>query len=77
MVLSNPKNADCEYSFGKPRIVANVRLLNNQILVSTDKYVMPCIDEIHARHSRSVITSSIDIKNFFTNFVVDPRRCHK
>lgn len=70
------KNSDGEYSFDKPRIVADVRLLN-QILVSTDKYVMPRIDEIHARHSRAVITSSIDIKSFFTSFLVDSRHRHK
>jgi len=70
------KNSDGEYSFDKPRIVADVRLLN-QILVSTDKYIMPRIDEIHARHSRAVITSSIDIKSFFTSFLVDPSHRHK
>ncbi|KAK4512904.1 uncharacterized protein ATC70_003614 [Mucor velutinosus] len=70
------KNSNGEYSFDKPRIVADVRLLN-QILVSTDKYIMPRIDEIHARHSRAVMTSSIDIKSFFTSFLVDPRHRHK
>lgn len=70
------KNSDGEYSFAKPRIVSDVRLLN-QILISTDKYIMPRIDEIHARHSRAVITSSVDIKSFFTSFLVDSKHRHK
>ncbi|CEP10672.1 hypothetical protein, partial, partial [Parasitella parasitica] len=49
------KSSAGEYSFYKPRIVADVRLLN-QILVSTDRYQMPRIDEIHQRFSAATIT---------------------
>lgn len=70
------KNADGAYSFDKPRIVADVRLLN-QILVSTDKYQMPRIDEIHHKFSAATITSSIDIKSFFTSFLVAPEHRFK
>jgi len=66
------KNSAGVYSFDKPRIVADVRLLN-QILVSTDKYQMPRIDDIHQRFSAAKIISSIDVKSFFTSFLVDRR----
>ncbi|KAG2212105.1 hypothetical protein INT45_003662 [Circinella minor] len=70
------KNAEGAYSFDKPRIVADVRLLN-QILVSTDKYQMPRIDEIHHKFSAATITSSVDIKSFFTSFLVAPEHRFK
>lgn len=66
------KNSAGVYSFDKPRIVADVRLFN-QILVSTDKYQMPRIDDIHQRFSAAKIISSIDVKSFFTSFLVDRR----
>ncbi|KAI8635774.1 hypothetical protein BD408DRAFT_407654 [Parasitella parasitica] len=62
------KNSAGEYSFDKPRIVADVRLLN-QILVSTDRYQMPRIDEIHQKFSAATITSCIDsILNTATSY---------
>ncbi|KAG2198922.1 hypothetical protein INT46_008254 [Mucor plumbeus] len=70
------KNAEGAYSFDKPRIVADFRLLN-QILVSTDKYQMLRIDEIHHKFSAATITSSVDIKSFFTSFLVAPEHRFK
>lgn len=64
------------YSYKKPRVVADVRQLNS-ILLSTDKYQLPLIADIHQRMGTASIISSIDIHSCFTSFLVDPEHRHK
>jgi transposase InsO family protein len=71
LLCVSKKNADGIYSFKKPRVVADVRELNS-ILISTDKYNIPLISDIHERLSNAKIITSIDIHSCFTSFLVDP-----
>lgn len=64
------------YTFKKPRVVADVRLLNS-ILLSTDKFQFPMISDIHQKIGPSPIISSIDIHSCFTSFLVLPEHRHK
>jgi transposase InsO family protein len=64
------------YSYKKPRVVADVRQLNS-ILLSTDRYQLPLISDIHQRMGSASIISSIDIHSCFTSFLVDPEHRHK
>jgi hypothetical protein len=71
LLCVSKKDVDGVYSFKKPRVVADVRELNS-ILISTDKYNIPLITDIHERLSNSKIITSIDIHSCFTSFLVDP-----
>ncbi|KAI8966917.1 hypothetical protein BDB01DRAFT_857440 [Pilobolus umbonatus] len=48
LLCVSKKDDDGVYSFKKPRVVADVRLLNS-ILLSTDKFQLPIISDIHQK----------------------------
>lgn len=64
------------YTFKKPRVVADVRLLNS-ILISTDRFQFPMISDIHQKIGLSPIITTIDIHSCFTSFLVLPEHRHK
>lgn len=76
LLVVSKKDNEGAYTFKKPRVVADVRLLNS-ILISTDKYNIPLISDIHQRYSDADIITCIDIKSCFTSFLVDPADKHK
>ena len=76
LLCVSKKDADGVYTFKKPRVVADVRLLNS-ILISTDRFQFPMISDIHQKIGQSPIISSIDIHSCFTSFLVLPEHRHK
>ena len=76
LLVVSKKDSTGTYSYKKPRVVADVRQLNS-ILISTDKFNIPLISDIHQRYSDADIITCIDIKSCFTSFLVDPVHKHK
>jgi transposase InsO family protein len=63
------KDSFGNYTYAKPRVVCDVRLVN-QLLIVNDRQQLPLISEIHQRIGSAPIHTILDIHACFTSFKV-------
>lgn len=71
LLVVKKKDLEGNYTLSKPRVVTDVRKLN-EILVVSDRQQIPLISDIHQRIGQSSVHTLIDIHSCFTSFLVAP-----